>query len=42
MEGNKEKSIIFIVPYPQNEAPSQRFRFEQYIPVLKEKDIFYL
>ena len=24
------------MPYPQNEAPSQRFRFEQYIPVLKE------
>ena len=24
------------MPYPQNEAPSQRFRFEQYIPILKE------
>ncbi len=25
-----EKSILFIVPYPQNTAPSQRLKFEQY------------
>ena len=36
MKDEQDKSIIFIVPYPQNEAPSQRFRFEQYIPALKE------
>lgn len=30
------KTIFFIVPYPQGEAPSQRFRFEQYIPYLEE------
>lgn len=30
------KTIFFIVPYPQGEAPSQRFRFEQYISYLEE------
>lgn len=30
------KSIYFIVPYPRGEAPSQRFRFEQYIDFLEE------
>lgn len=30
------KTIYFIAPYPQGEAPSQRFRFEQYLPYLKE------
>jgi glycosyltransferase involved in cell wall biosynthesis len=30
------KRIFFIVPYPKNEAPSQRFRFEQYIPFLEK------
>lgn len=28
------KKIIFIAPYPKGEAPSQRFRFEQYIDLL--------
>jgi len=28
--------IAFIVPYPIGIAPSQRFRFEQYLPYLKE------
>jgi glycosyltransferase involved in cell wall biosynthesis len=28
--------IYFLVPYPHGEAPSQRFRFEQYFDVLKE------
>jgi glycosyltransferase involved in cell wall biosynthesis len=31
------KTIFFLVPYPQGEAPSQRFRFEQYIPFLTEQ-----
>jgi len=29
--------ILFLVPYPLGEAPSQRFRFEQYVPVLEER-----
>ena len=29
--------ILFLVPYPEGEAPSQRFRLEQYFPVLREK-----
>ncbi len=28
--------ILFIVPYPLNEAPSQRFRFEQYFAILEK------
>ncbi len=35
------KSIFFIVPYPKGKAPSQRFRFEQYFDVLKQKQIKY-
>ena len=31
------QTIFFLVPYPYGEAPSQRFRFEQYIPYLKEQ-----
>jgi glycosyltransferase involved in cell wall biosynthesis len=31
------KNILFLVPYPFNESPSQRFRFEQYFNVLKER-----
>lgn len=29
--------ILFITPYPQQEAPSQRFRFEQYISLLPKE-----
>lgn len=32
----KNKKILFIVPYPLAEAPSQRFRFEQYFDRLRE------
>lgn len=28
--------ILFIVPYPHGKAPSQRFRFEQYLPLLEQ------
>ncbi len=28
--------ILFICPYPSGEAPSQRFRYEQYFNILKE------
>jgi len=31
-----KKKILFVCPYPYNEAPSQRFRFEQYLPMIKE------
>ncbi len=30
--------ITFLVPYPKHEAPSQRFRFEQYFNVLAQKE----
>jgi glycosyltransferase involved in cell wall biosynthesis len=33
------KKVLFIVPYPLREAPSQRFRFEQYFAVLKANSI---
>lgn len=33
--------ILFIVPYPHGEAPSQRFRFEQYYPALQKASIEY-
>jgi glycosyltransferase involved in cell wall biosynthesis len=35
------KQILFIVPYPKGEAPSQRFRFEQYLPFLLEQGFEY-
>ncbi len=31
------KRILFISPYPHDKAPSQRFRFEQYIPLLQSE-----
>lgn len=33
--------ILFLVPYPFDEAPSQRFRFEQYFRVLSLEKISY-
>lgn len=38
---SKKKSIIFLTPYPVGQAPSQRFRFEQYFELLKEGDIHF-
>ncbi len=35
------KSVLFLVPYPHDQAPSQRFRFEQYLPILTEKGYKY-
>jgi len=29
--------ILFLIPYPLHQAPSQRFRFEQYTTILKDK-----
>jgi glycosyltransferase involved in cell wall biosynthesis len=31
-----KKKIVILCPYPHNGAPSQRFRFEQQLPYLKE------
>jgi glycosyltransferase involved in cell wall biosynthesis len=33
--------ILFLVPYPLGESPSQRFRFEQYFRLLASKDFSY-
>lgn len=33
------KKVLFITPYPQDTAGSQRFRFEQYIPFLEAKGV---
>ncbi|GIV33708.1 MAG: glycosyl transferase [Chitinophagales bacterium] len=33
--------VLFLVPYPQGEAPSQRFRFEQYFAHLQRAGIRY-
>lgn len=35
----KSKKLHIIAPYPIGEAPSQRFRFEQYLPLLEEAGI---
>jgi glycosyltransferase involved in cell wall biosynthesis len=33
----KPCKILFVCPYPFDEAPSQRFRFEQYLNILKDE-----
>lgn len=33
---NKKSKIFFIAPYPKGQAPSQRFRFEQYFEYLQQ------
>jgi glycosyltransferase involved in cell wall biosynthesis len=38
---NKNKKIAFLCPYPFDTAPSQRFRYEQYLPYLTEADFKY-
>jgi glycosyltransferase involved in cell wall biosynthesis len=35
------KRILFLVPYPLHESPSQRFRFEQYFGILKDQGCSY-
>lgn len=35
------KSVLFVFPYPQDESPSQRFRFEQYLSLLPANGIRY-
>jgi glycosyltransferase involved in cell wall biosynthesis len=36
-----KKKILFLLPYPLKESPSQRFRFEQYFGILSEKGYTY-
>lgn len=36
MMKNKQKEILFIVQYPENISPGQRFRFELYLNLLSE------
>src|SRR5688572_2997271 len=33
--------ILFLIPYPPEESPSQRFRFEQYFPLLLKSGHFF-
>ncbi|MGM0581074.1 MAG: glycosyltransferase [Bacteroidota bacterium] len=33
----ESKKILFVCPYPFDEAPSQRFRFEQYLSIVKKE-----
>jgi glycosyltransferase involved in cell wall biosynthesis len=33
--------VLFLFPYPHNTAGSQRFRFEQYLPILKKEGVEY-
>jgi glycosyltransferase involved in cell wall biosynthesis len=33
---NRTKKILFLAPYPENLAASQRYRFEQYLDTLRE------
>lgn len=37
----KKKTIKFLVPYPYDIAPGQRFRYEQYLEILKENNFEY-
>lgn len=37
----KQRHILFLCPYPQGGAPSQRFRFEQYLDILPQKGFSY-
>ena len=37
----KKKIIKFLVPYPFDIAPGQRFRYEQYLEILKENNFDY-
>ncbi|WP_375563306.1 glycosyltransferase family 4 protein [Bernardetia sp. OM2101] len=37
----KKKTIKFLVPYPHDIAPGQRFRYEQYLDILKKNNFDY-
>ena len=33
--------VLFLIPAPLNISPGQRFRFEHYLPILRENGIIY-
>src|SRR5258706_6188715 len=37
----EQRKVFFLIPYPLSEAPSQRFRFEQYFHVLDDAGLNY-
>ncbi|WP_375578404.1 glycosyltransferase [Marivirga tractuosa] len=37
----EKRKILFVCPYPFDEAPSQRFRFEQYLSILQKHGYLY-
>ena len=39
MSPQKKTNILFLVPSPIGISPGQRFRFEHFLPYLKEKGI---
>ncbi len=41
ISSKNHKSIAFWCPYPTGGAPSQRFRYEQYLPLLTQQGISY-
>ena len=40
-KANKKVTVAFFCPYPLEGAPSQRFRYEQYLPMLTQRGIAY-
>lgn len=38
---SKQKNVLFLVPYPLQQAPSQRFRVELFLPLLQQNGIEY-
>ncbi|MBL7733583.1 MAG: hypothetical protein JNM88_20605, partial [Chitinophagaceae bacterium] len=34
-------TVLFLAPYPADESPSQRYRFEHYLPYLEREGISY-
>src|SRR6478735_5487469 len=37
----EKKRVLFLVPYPLHRAPSQRFRVELFLPILKQQGVNY-
>lgn len=38
---NRPAKVLFLVPYPLHRAPSQRFRVENFLPVLDQAGVYY-
>ena len=39
--GDNKTNILFLVPYPLGRAPSQRYRIEQFLPLLNKHHLTY-